>query len=790
MPLSRYWLLPLIISLCYWQHCFARELLLSGTESSTNVVPFLDFFCEAEGAAPRDLRGAQQAMYMPILGDNIAFTYKQSPCWFRFRLSNRTNAIQNMVLEIPFSLLDDIHLFVIDQQQQVQEYRAGDNLPYNQRPLLINNPVFTLVIPTNTSVDYYLRVQTTSPFAVPVRLSVLERFISQQSNYQLAIGVLYGITFGLLLYNCALWLLTRERSQLLYVGYLASCLVYFLWVHGLLFRFWPNATDWNNHGFYGSILLTVSLGLLFTREYLQLRARPRLDFGFIIFICLTLLLTVVQFAVPLAVVARIAPVLTLFLIVLTLYAGYLRCQDKLHTAPLFVMAWSCLLLAALYTIVMNNLGMGDITRAIDAMQTGFALQQVLLSIGIAQQMNALKEAKARHEQESRIAKAESNAKSEFLARMSHEIRTPMNAVLGITQLLSDSSVSLTKEQQQQIALLYSSGVQLLELINNILDFSRINADKLSLEEVNFDLPSLLAECVNLFQITAQQKSLILVYDAPDDLPQWLMGDPVRLRQILFNLLANALKFTPKGYVRLSVQILKQDTTQCQLKFTIQDSGIGMSAEQIERLFTAFTQADMSITRQYGGSGLGLAICKQLAELMGGTIGVISEPSSGSTFSFDVTLKCGMAPEAVAKPIEDASARLGLAQLRILVAEDSHINQVVIRTMLQRLAINPVIVGNGLEAISLLTSQHEHFDLVLMDYEMPIQDGLVTVRQLRLWEQEHQQPRLPVIALTAHALPQYEQLCREAGMDGFLSKPIMMQQLFAKLEQFRSRAASE
>jgi signal transduction histidine kinase/CheY-like chemotaxis protein len=446
-----------------------------------------------------------------------------------------------------------------------------------------------------------------------------------------------------------------------------------------------------------------------------------------------------------------------------------------------------LLLAALYTIVRNNLGGGDITQAIHAMQIGFALQQVFLSIGLAQQVNTLKEAKAIHEQESRIAKAESSAKSEFLARMSHEIRTPMNAVLGITQLLSDSP--LNAEQRQQVALLYSSGTQLLELINDILDFSRISADKLTLEEVSFDLPVLLNECVNLFQANALQKSLTLTYEAPEDLPRWLLGDPVRIRQILFNLLGNSLKFTQVGYVHLTVQVLSKDAENCQLRFSVQDSGIGMSTEQLQRLFTAFTQADTTITRQYGGSGLGLAISKQLVELMGGTISVSSELGIGSNFVFDVTLKLSIAPALSMAPLQELKPRPSLTQLRVLVAEDSHINQVVIRTMLQRFAINPVMVTNGAEAINILTSQHERFDLVLMDYEMPVQDGLVTVRQLRQWEELHQRPRLPVIALTAHALPQYEQLCREAGMDDFLSKPILLQQLFAKLEQFHPPSAS-
>jgi CheY-like chemotaxis protein len=280
--------------------------------------------------------------------------------------------------------------------------------------------------------------------------------------------------------------------------------------------------------------------------------------------------------------------------------------------------------------------------------------------------------------------------------------------------------------------------------------------------------------------------LSLVREQDPQLPVWLRGDPLRLRQILLNLLSNAIKFTPRGSVYLRARLLTPpEAPLARLHIEVADTGIGMSRQQTEQLFQAFRQADSSVTRQYGGTGLGLAISKQLVSLMQGEIGVDSTPGKGSTFWFTITLpRAAPAPG----PPADVAASAGLAGLRVLVVEDNLVNQMVISGMLAKLGVQTVLAQDGQEAVTLVQQQAEALDLVLMDCEMPVMDGYEATRRIRQWERQEGRPRLPILALTAHALGEHRAESRSAGMDDFLGKPVMQEMLIAKLAQWGRRPA--
>ena len=384
----------------------------------------------------------------------------------------------------------------------------------------------------------------------------------------------------------------------------------------------------------------------------------------------------------------------------------------------------------------------------------------------------LRAARARAEENAAAAESASRAKAVFLAMMSHEIRTPMNGILGVADLLR--TMSPDPEQKKLLDILGSSGESLLRIINDILDFSKIEAERLELHPKPFEIRGLLDELDTLLNAQARTRNVAFVIDADPRLPEALDGDRQRLSQILLNLGTNAVKFTDRGEVRLMLRLLDVNDGKVRIEFTMRDTGIGMSAEAMRRLFTPFTQLADS-RRHREGTGLGLVITQKLVTLMGGEIRVTSVPGKGSSFTFSLELPVA---EAAATDVT-VKVRL-LESLSILVAEDNAVNQTIIEAMLRQLGHRIRMVGTGRAALETLVG--ESFDLVLMDCNMPEMDGLEATRQLRAGSAGARRIDVPVIALTANAMDGDRERCLAAGMDDFLAKPVSIAALRAAIDR--------
>ncbi len=391
----------------------------------------------------------------------------------------------------------------------------------------------------------------------------------------------------------------------------------------------------------------------------------------------------------------------------------------------------------------------------------------------------VKEKTAELEQEMERAENSERAKEQFLANMSHEIRTPLNAILGMTRLLLDKEPR--SDQMRYLNAIRESSDNLLVIINDILDLSKIEAGKVRFEEISFRLQDRIDTVLNTMQFTADEKRLDLKADMADRLPSVLNGDPYRLNQVLINLVGNALKFTEKGSVRISVRELNRQDDKVDIQFEVTDSGIGIGKDKLQHIFDMFTQESSSTTRKFGGTGLGLAICKRLVELQGGDIEVESEPGKGSTFRFHVPYTISDDTGSAMNRSNTIEADKDLSGLRILLAEDNEFNKMVAVDTLEELipGVQVDIATTGKEAVELALKNNYH--VILMDIQMPEMDGYEATRLIRSYNNERINS-VPIIAMTASVIKSEVDNCFESGMNDFVGKPFNPEELLNTIKR--------
>ena len=657
-------LLPLLLSPMAHANEFA---LLNDDQPRLDIYPHLSVYVdESQQLNIQQIISTPTSIPWVKSGNKTPnFGYSKSTHWFKLALSNPLNQSIERLFEVGYPLLDHVSLYIVSANGDLTTIETGDMKPFSQRGFNHRNFVFPLLFPSNEITTLYLKVNTTTSVQVPLTLWQERFFMEENLEESMKQGAYFGIMLVMAIYNLFIFFTVRDKSYLFYVLYVLSFGFVQGSLNGFCFQyFWPDLISWNDKSIAFFTPFSTASVIAFSLAFLGLK-RTKSEYLLKSLFAMACAACIAVFFVPYSIMIKVDIILALIGMTSIFVIALIQWKSGNSAARYFTMAW-IVLIASILSYGLNKLGIVPRNFVTENMlQIGSILEVILLSFALADRVNLERRAKIEaqklameiskiainerrlsdkivhdsHEseiaaqQESIEAKIESKAKSQFLATMSHEIRTPMNGVLGITELLQHTS--LDAQQRDFLDIIKNSGQSLLTIINDILDYSKIVAGEMTLEKIDIDLEVMVNECSELFSLMAEKKQIKVGAIIDPGTPLKIHADPVRLRQIITNLMGNAIKFTETGYVLLKVKQISSSLEDTCLRFEISDTGIGIDPIVQEKLFSEFKQADSSTTRRYGGTGLGLSICKRLVMLMDGEIGLESQLGNGACFWFNI-----------------------------------------------------------------------------------------------------------------------------------------------------------
>lgn len=699
--------------------------------------------------------GAYDARFARNRQDALDINFTRSAYWLRTRLVNHSQE-ENWYLSFPGSLSQQGDLYV-RQDATTHAFMQNTPIPY------FKDNIYHLQFIRDTPYTLYMRVQNTQdPFYLLLEIQAAPVMLQQVVREYPLFSFIFSGLLTLAFYNFMYFLYLRDHSFLALSGFILTFALT-LGNHLGLLHYFPSFREIFEPVSNSVALIALASCASFSISIVDMQKNlPGMYRVFRAYFWLVCLLIPVVIFLPYGLMLAGAMASTLSILVLVALAMLSLRGVKLASSLIFAVL---IFVASIVPALLRTLGLIDNYPFLsEGPYVGLLLSLVLLSLTQAEQIRHSRE------QAERVA-ASNQAKDDFLTTMSHELRTPMNAVVGAGNLLKITPLS--SKQGEYVQKLEISARHMLDLVNDILDLARADSSQLRLECIPFELDELLHQTEQLLTEQAEKKQLALKWENlfQPRRRSCLVGDPTRLKQVLLNLQANAIKFTEHGHVSLSIIPLQTTDDEVTLQFSVSDTGIGIKQEQLQHLFQPFSQADSSTTRRYGGSGLGLAISSKLVGRMGGVLAVESIPGQGSRFFFTLSFSLQAASDELAA--RDAKDVLPdkFCGYHVLLVDDEPMNLFFGSELLRSLGMTVTAAESGVEAIDLL--RQEPIDLVLMDVSMPGMDGYQTTRRIRA---EYQRPDLPVIALTAHAIAGERERCLAAGMDDYLAKPFEVEQL--------------
>ncbi|MFI8582594.1 hybrid sensor histidine kinase/response regulator [Ectopseudomonas khazarica] len=711
--------------------------------------------------------------------------YSRSVFWLRLDLQylpRQEQGARSWLLELAYPPLDHLELYLPDDSGSFTlAQRTGDALPFDSRQIRQNNYLFELSLEPGQTKRIYLRLESQGSIQAPLTLWSPNAYLEEQPGRIYVLGIIYGVLLVMLVYNLFIFLSVRDTSYLYYILYIASFGLYQISVNGAgIEYFWPDSPWWANAATPFLIGSAALFGCQFARSFLHTAEHsPWVDRLLLVLMACGAAVMILALCISYATALRLATYLALLFTVVIFAAGILAWLRGMRVARYFIFAWTAFLVGGIVNTLMVLGYVPNVFLTMYASQIGSALEVGLLSLALADRINAMKEERTRILQEAgrklealNQELADSNRfKDEFLATVTHELRTPMNGVIGSLELMQTVKMDVELEQYQKTAA--ASARDMMRMVNDILALTELQAGKLYPRRDAFSLRGLLDGLCAQYAPRAEDKGLSFTLELDDSLPDTLEGDAAKLAQALGYLLDNAIKFTSEGGVTLEVGRAGSIGSNLPLSVVVSDSGIGFAHVEGD-LYQRFHQLDGSMTRKYGGLGIGLAICRHLVDLLGGSLSHESQPGVGSRFRLNVPLTL---PEQPVTPVarlprqSSGTVQRQAQQCTVLIVEDNAINQLVTRGMLLKLGYRVRTADNGAEALTLL--REESVDAVLLDCQMPVMDGFATCRAIRALPGCAE---VPVLAITAHSHSGDRERCLAAGMSDYLAKPVKFEEL--------------